>query len=376
LTVIQFAILIGLLVATGTIDAQMRYAIDRAIAGGENAVLVVRTDCTGAFPEAVRQLPGVRGAACSQSAPTNYDRRGTSATRPGSDTSLQIDLSIVDFGFFELYGLTPLAGRVFSRDFPADTVSDDASQPFSAPLVLNESAVGKFGFRSPADAVGKELRLGHVRNAQPSRIIGVVPDFPVESLREAVGATAFYIEPKQFRLLSIGLPKESLAGSVGRIEALWSRTSGAGRPLDSFFIDSYVRDVYSQMRLQGALFGALSVVAVTIACIGLFSLAALTAQWRTREIGIRKALGAEKRDVVWLLMWQFAKPVLWANAIAWPVAEIFLGRWLEGFTHHIALPWWLFIACGGMTLVLALAVVSVHTLRAASARPVQALRQE
>ena len=117
-------------------------------------------------------------------------------------------------------------------------------------------------------------------------------------------------------------------------------------------------------------------MAITIAGIGLFSLAALTAQKRTREIGIRKALGAQSRDIVERLAWEFAKPVLWANLIAWPVAEFFLSRWLETFAYHIEMPWWLFVASGAMAMVIALAVVLVHARRAARAHPIEALRYE
>jgi len=376
LIVAQFAILIGLLIATGTIAGQMRFAIARGTGVGEHPIVIVRTDCQGTFAEGVRQLPGVRAAACSQSAPTNYERLGTSVTRAGDGHSMQIDLSVVDFDFFSLYRLKPIAGRLFSRDHATDRLADDPAKPFDAPLILNETAVRKLGFASPAEAVGSEVRLGHVGNAAPSRIIGVVPDFPVESLREPIGATAYYIDPRGFRLLSIEVQRENLPVTLSAIDRAWDRTSGTGRPIDRFFIDDYLRDTYTQMRLQMQLFTALSVVAITIAGIGLFSMAALTAQRRTREIGIRKALGAQARDIVGRLTWEFAKPVLWANLIAWPVAEFFLGRWLETFAYHIEMPWWLFVACGATSLAIALAVVLAHAWRAARARAIYALRYE
>ncbi len=109
-----------------------------------------------------------------------------------------------------------------------------------------------------------------------------------------------------------------------------SQHSGSGRPIDRLFVQDYVSDIYSQMRLQGALFAASPVVAAVIACTGLFSLAVLTSQRRTREIGLRKTFGADVRDIVSLLIWQFLKPVLWANVVAWPVTILLLQRWLRG----------------------------------------------
>lgn len=375
LIVVQCSILAGLLVATATIRMQMRYAMEHATGPGKEPIVIVNTDCQGPFPEAVRHVAGVRAAACSQSAPTNRNKVGTLAARPDVE-SLQIDYSIVDFDFFELYHLEPLAGRLFSRQHPADAVPVDPAVPFHAPIVLNETAVRKFGFASAAAAIGQYMTLFHTKNPQPSQIVGVVPDFLVDSLREPVAATAYFVDPSRFKLLSIALDPGSVGASLAGIDRIWNEVSTNGHPIDRFFIEDYLQHLNASIHLEGEIFTGLSLIAALIACAGLLSLAAFTAQQRTREIGIRKTLGAETSDIVRLLLLQFGVLIAWANVLAWPVTAYLLHGWLQGFAYRLDLQWWLFGACGLVTLAIALVVVSGHTYLAARTRPIYALRHE
>jgi putative ABC transport system permease protein len=373
LIVVQFAVVVGLLVTVLTIRSQMEYAMSRTTNAANAAVLAVETDCKGSFPEAVRRIPGVNGAACSQSAPTNRNKIGTTAVREDGQ-SFQVDVSPVDFGFFQLYEMRPLAGRFFVRERPADAYVEDTR--FSAPLVLNETAVRKLGFGSPRQAIGKRVTLNHEDEAAPSEIVGVVPDFVVESLREPIAATAYFVAPDSYELLHVSIDSTRRQEVTAAIDRLWTQVAGADQPISRFYIEDYFSDLYETMRLELALFTALAVVAAVIAAIGLFGLAAFTADRRVKEIGIRKALGAETRDVMRLLLWQFAKPILWANAIAWPVAALLLINWLNGFAYHIPLPWHFFLLCGLLSLIAAIAFVSFQIYRAARARPAQALQYE
>jgi putative ABC transport system permease protein len=142
------------------------------------------------------------------------------------------------------------------------------------------------------------------------------------------------------------------------------------------FIDEFLQTVYMDVIRQGQLFGLFAGVAIFLAALGLFGLAVFTAEQRTKEIGIRKAMGANRRDILRLVLWQFAQPVLWANLIAWPVAYLFMRRWLEGFAAHIELTPWMFLGASGLALGIAVLTVAGHALLVARVRPVTALRYE
>jgi putative ABC transport system permease protein len=164
--------------------------------------------------------------------------------------------------------------------------------------------------------------------------------------------------------------------TVTAIAGLWKQL-GDPRPIRQRFIDDYLRTVvYAGVIRQGMILSALAGIAVFIGCLGMFALAAFTAERRTKEIGVRKAMGASSRDIVRLLLWSFTKPVLVANLIAWPLGWWVMDRWLQGFSARISLSPWLFLAAGGAALAIAAITVSAHTLRVASAKPVGALRYE
>jgi putative ABC transport system permease protein len=151
---------------------------------------------------------------------------------------------------------------------------------------------------------------------------------------------------------------------------------GGSRPVSRFFFDQQVEDTYRDMIRQQQLMTALESVALFIACLGLFGIAAFSAERRTKEIGIRKVMGAETRDIMRLLLWQFSKPVLYGSLIAWPVAAYIMNRWLQGFAYHVDLGPWLFIATSASTLLVALATVSAQCWLVARAKPAAALRDE
>lgn len=373
LIVVQFAVFIALLISVITIRAQVQFAMSRTTAAPDAAVVLVESDCSGGLPEAVRQISGVRAVACAQSAPTNKEKIGTSAMLPDGQ-AIQVDTSPVDFGFFELYGMRPLSGRFFSRDRVSDAVIPDLD--FQAPLVLNETAVRKLGFASPEAALGQRITLRKGENPQPSQIIGVVPDFVVNSLREPVAATAYFVDPRKFQWMSVSMDPAMQEGILAAIDAQWARLPTSQGPINRFYLDGYFSELYDSTRAQVALFSALAIVASIIALIGLIGLAAFTTSRRVKEIGIRKALGAKTSDIVRLLIWQFAKPILWANVVAWPLAALALTKWLNGFAYHIALPISMFVVCGLVTLSIALLFVSIQTWRAAGARPALALQYE
>jgi putative ABC transport system permease protein len=209
----------------------------------------------------------------------------------------------------------------------------------------------------------------------PAEIIGVVTDFPMGSIQDPIGPTVFYVLPNLFQLMSVKLSGHQIPETLASIELLWKKL-GTPRPMSHFFFDQAVENTYRDMIRQTQLMTALEAVALLIACLGLFGIAAFSSERRTQEIGIRKVMGAETEDIMRLLLWQFSKPVLYANLIAWPVAALIMHRWLQGFAYHVPLDPRLFIATSLLTLIVALATVSAQCWPVARAKPAAALRDE
>lgn len=207
------------------------------------------------------------------------------------------------------------------------------------------------GFDSPAAAVGRVIswrRLIDFESTRfteplPSEIVGVAPDFSLASIRTPVEATIYYRNPGQMQNASVRLAGAQLPETMAELDQLW-RQYGDPRPMLRSFLDQYLQRLHQDIVRQGQLFAAFAAIAVFIACLGLFGLSAFTAEQRTKEIGIRKAIGATRGDILRLLLWQFIKPVLLANAIAWPIGFLVMKRWLEGFAYHVDLEPWTFLA--------------------------------
>jgi putative ABC transport system permease protein len=380
----QFAILIGLIVMTGTVYRQTLFALSDALRMDVNQVAWMSGPCRSAFQQEVAALPGVKTVACASRNAFEMGMTPTSVVMP--DHSIRTaNQSAVDTGFFELQGIRPLAGRLFSRSHGEDTVLEKAAagSDIQPTIVLNEAAARALGYKSAADAVGASVdweRLsggvgGQNPPARRSRVIGVIPDFTFASIRTRTPPSIYYVDPAGSSLLVFKLDGRAIPETLAAIKRLWSAT-GHDRPPGYVFESQDIQDLYGDVVIQGVVVAICSGLAISIACLGLFSLAAFTTERRTKEIGVRKALGARTVDIVRLLLWQFTRPVLWANLIAWPAAFWAMNRWLDGFVYRVDLPPWLFLAASAAALVVAWATVSVHTFIVARAKPVTALRYE
>ena len=218
--------------------------------------------------------------------------------------------------------------------------------------------------------------IGTRGTSYPTReIIGVVGDFSLAPVTQPVPPTAYVHAPAEYQAVHVKLSGPAVPEALAGIDAAWRRSGGEGTP-DRFFIEEDVQRRYLSMLRQGQAFAIFSLVAALLGCLGLLALAASIIARRTREIGIRKALGAGTGDVMRLLLWQFSKPVAWAGLIACPLAAWVMQRWLSGFAYRIQMPLWLFPLAAGAALLIALLVVSTHSLRVAREKPVVALRHE
>ena len=208
-----------------------------------------------------------------------------------------------------------------------------------------------------------------------SEVIGVVPDFTLQSIRNQINPLIYYVDPGDGRFMVIKLRGRQIPETMRAIDQAW-RTTGHDRPLPKAFESQVVQDLYKDVVTQEIAIGVCAGLAILIACVGLFALAAFTTERRTKEIGVRKAMGASTFDVVRLLIWQFTKPVLWANLVAWPIAFWAMDHWLHGFAYRVDLPPWLFLAASVAAVLIAWTTVSTHAWLVARAKPATALRYE
>jgi putative ABC transport system permease protein len=387
LVVAQFAILIGLIVMTGTIYRQTRFALNDSLRVDINQVALLSGPCRSAFATEVAALPGVKSTSCASGVALGRGMSNTIVTL--ADRSQRtVQTGPVDVGFFEMQGLKPLAGRFFSRSQGQDMVLDrpGAGPDVQPSIIVNESAARVLGFAKPAEAVGKTIswtrwsasdptKPNQLAPSRPSQIVGVVGDFTLGSIRTAIEPTIYHVEPRSTGPVLAKLDGRTLPETLAAIDRLWRKTGRDG-PVNLRFEDQMVQGLYEDVITQGIVIGICAGLAVMIACLGLFALAAFTTERRTKEIGVRKAMGASTLDVVTLLLGQFSQPVLWANLIAWPVAWWAMNQWLHGFAYRVDLPFWLFVAAMVLAVAIALLTVSFQSLMAARARPASALRYE
>jgi putative ABC transport system permease protein len=378
LVVIQFAILIGLIVTTATTYRQTTFALTQGVGTTSTPIITVRTPCQNAFSDEVRRLPGVSAAACTSLNALNTPALKNTLPVQAGGRHMSFDMAPVDFGFFELYGIRPLAGRLFSPAHGEDGVLAQLETPAQPSVIINETAARRLGFPDPRAAIGRPLMWGRPGKAGlktvASEIVGVVPDMPM-TVRAATDPTFYFVVPKRLDVLSIRLTGSDVPQTVKAIEAAWKRTGNTEAIQETFLSQSRL-ELYLDIIIQGVTIAICAGLAVLIACLGLFALSAYTTERRTKEIGIRKAMGASTRDVVRLLVWQFTVPVLWAIAIALPISFLVMDHWLHQFAYRVDLPLWTFALAAAAALAIAWLTVAYQSYIVARAKPAGALQYE
>ena len=407
LVVFQFAISIALIVCTGVVYGQTIYARNIEVGFDSSHKLVIDdlTDVPASeviepLGKEIAALPGVRGVAFSSDTPPLQNTNMSILYRSSvpDNNQLIIERLTVDHDFFALYGVKPLAGRVFSRTFPTDvrSVPADTSREATEAIVVNRTFLSKIGVTRPQDAIGMEIwdvldpgadQLRLVR----ATIIGVVPDMHLRSVRMEIPPLLYYVGPDaavEYAALKLyPLDNLTIAVEPGRLREVQAAVTGVWQrriqstPIRTEFVNEDLAAQYDADEQRAQTLAAFAVFAVLIACLGLFGLASFAAERRTKEIGLRKVMGASVRDIVRLLVWQFSKPVLVANLIAWPVAFYFMNRWLSGFRYAIDLTsplvlLGLFGGAGLVALAIAWSTVAGHATRVARSSPIHALRCE
>lgn len=390
LVVFQFTASIFLVICTVVIYAQTHFAQSVDVGYNSDNKMVLAINRIRDQRESLRQellnLPEITSVVFSSEAPTQDNENNSFFTLLGDSTSTNsmnnqgqlLNLHNMDYGFFEAYDVAPIAGRLFDQKFGADelTAVEEGQPAGMASAILNTSALVKFGFATAQEAIGRTLAV-NMRGQQHLTIVGVVPDIYFRSIKFGVRPTIYMLNPQRLNVASISFNTNNPAQLRTQIEQVWKKHVPM-QPISLQFLDSMMEAQYNDERIQTRLFSAFSILAIVIACLGLYGLAAFTTERRTKEIGIRKVMGARVRDIVGLLIWQFSKPVLIANAVAWPIASLAMISWLENFSYRINALWLIPIclSVGALLLLIAWATVGTNAANVARANPIKALRQD
>ena len=274
-----------------------------------------------------------------------------------------IRINEVDDSFFETFDIPLLRGRTFSADVASDT---------SQAIILNETAVHLLGWEE--DPIGKQIESPEFQN-QTLTVIGVVKDYHSLTLREEIAPMGFLARWEVFYSLALRIRPENTAQTLSFLETQWKRFV-PDEPFEYYFLDEIIYLHYFDERRTGKMLGVFSLLAIFVACLGLFGLAAFMVQARTKEIGVRKILGASTPHLMMLLSREFMLLILLANGIAWPIAYYLMHDWLSGFAYQTDLNVLPFVASAIMALIIAFGTVSMQAIRAARSNPIDALRYE
>ena len=368
LVTLQFTISITLIVGTIVVYRQMDYLLSKDLGFRKDHILVLPIEDTAmhdrfeAFKQALLAHPLITNVTGSNRVPGEgmmsfgINAEGKAQDEGWTATAIRVD----DFDFLATYGMELVAGRYFDPDLPTDSTSA---------VVINEALARSLGWDDP---VGKRMDVpGEV---EAGVVIGVVRDFHFSSLRQAIEPLFFYVAPRH-ATLSVRIRGEEVPGTLAFIRKTWEAFDPA-YPFEYAFLDDSFAQLYQSERRLSATLGLFSVLAILIACLGLFGLASYTAELRTKEVGVRKVLGATFESIVLLLSKEFTRLVVIALAVATPIGYLAMNRWLAGFAYHVELSWWIFPIAGIGALGIALVTVSYQSVRAALADPVVALRYE
>jgi putative ABC transport system permease protein len=380
LVVLQFAVSIGLGIGALVVFQQIAFARNIDLGFRRDNIVLTGTggrlteDGVKSFMQALERGPGILQVARTSFTPFFGNNSVLPVQRPGDAQFLSPNHISVSQNYFQLFDIKILAGRALQDNREEDNSYEgpngDQGKNEGHNIMVNASLARALGYK-PADIVGKVFIFGKSH----MRVVGVVADTLTEGVRATPLQTAYVHTVTNMQAIAIRIAPGHTREAQDYIERV-SRSFVHGVTLQrSFLSDSYAR-LYRSDERQGEIFAIFVGIAIFIACLGLFGLAAFTAARRTKEIGVRKVFGARTRDLVFLLLWQFSIPVLIANVIAWPLAWYYLHGWLQGFAYRISLSPLYFVGTGLAALLIAWATIFAHAHRVARANPIKALRYE
>lgn len=374
LVITQFAISIVLIIGTMMIFKQLNYMKSKELGFQKEHVVVlpglrdVTEKSYQTFRSEFKNLPGVINVGASSLVPG----RGISKAilQPegyAQDETQSMDILFIDSDYLSTLGVKMAEGRNFSEELQTDRTES---------VLINEAAAKKFGWDNP---IGKQFIFNPQQAAQwgvtRMSVIGVIKDYHSISLREKIDAMILFYDPSQCNTLSIRVTPADVSGTLNLLEKKWKELFPQ-KPFDYFFLDDEFDSQYRSEERMGNLTLRFSLLAIFIGCLGLFGMASYTTEQRTKEIGIRKVLGASAGVIIRMLSREYIVLVTIGNLIAWPVAYLMMKSWLDNFAYRTSLALWVFITAALLSLTVALLTVSYRSLKAALSNPVDSLRYE
>ena len=367
LVVGQFAVSILLLIGTAVVYTQLSFMRNSRLGFEKEQTIILPTHSdprAAIFKQSLADVPSVLGSTYSSSVPGEglFNVYTELQNRKGEMQKSNIDLYTIDYDFIPQYGLEMAAGRNFLRSHPTDSTQA---------MIINESAARMLGYATPADALGRDF----AQWARRGKIIGVLKDFHYLSMKHKIQPMVMRIEPFGYYAMSVKVAGTDLPATLKTIGVKWAQAM-PDQPFEYQFLDEIFDEQYRAETRFGRLFVNFAVLAVLISCLGLLGLASYNTLQRTREIGVRKILGASVAGIVRLLSADFIRLVALAFLIAAPLAGLLMHRWLTGFAYRTTIPWWIFAGAGAAAVGIAFVTISFQSIRAALANPVDALRSE
>jgi putative ABC transport system permease protein len=368
LVVVQFSISVFLIVGTMIITKQMRYIKDKQLGYNKEQTVMVRLDNSDIFNNRNVFKTGLQNQSIIQSVSVMSGEPGGFFDIHMFDVQDHAEkwtarTEFTDFEYVQSLGLKIIAGRDFSASFPTDTTNA---------VLINRTAAAKLGW-TPQQAIGKWIQ-NTVQDSAKRHVVGVVDDFNFQSLKQNMEALVISPAPDS-RMVLIRLKGGNIQAGINGVEKEYKKVASA-YPFEYSFLDEQFNELYKKDLRQQTILSVFAMLAIFVACLGLFGLASFTATKRVKEIGVRKVLGSSVQGIVVLLSKDLLKPVLIAACIALPVGYWAMDKWLQNFAYKTSLSWWIFCLAALITFGIALLTVSIKAIRAAIANPVKSLRTE
>jgi len=371
LVVFQFTASIILIIGTLVVISQLKYIQNKKLGFNKEHVLILDNAYlldkqAEIFKNEMLAHSQIKSAAISSYLPVPSNRNNSVVFPEGqvaNKNSTTLENWAVDYDYIKTLGMKVIKGRDFSREFSTDKTA----------VIINQQTARQFGWEEP---LGKHLsRVTSDQGDMTSyTVIGVVEDFHFDSLRNAIGPLIMFLGENN-GLMSFRINTRDISGTIALLRDKWNKFL-PDQPFEYFFLDERFYEIYKAEQQLGKIFGVFAVLAIFVGCLGLFGLAAFIAEQRTKEIGIRKALGASVSNIIRLLSKEFVILVAAANVIAWPAAYMIMNQWLKDFAYRTSLNLITFLAAGAAALIIALLTTSYQAIKAALSDPVQSLKYE
>ncbi|MCP4727618.1 MAG: FtsX-like permease family protein [bacterium] len=372
LVVFQYTISIALIISTFIVVDQLSYMRSKDLGFEKEQILVIQMNNpmnllrSQSVKVELQQNPDIINTAFSSSVPGREHAIPFYETGENLSTdTYYMDSIFIDWDFIETYGIEVKEGRNFMREMGTDTLTA---------FIINETAAEKIGWTNNALDKDITLKFGNVLN-KPGKIIGVIKDFHGRSLKRKIEPMVLTFIQARYQFVSLRINTDKVPGIISFLEAKW-KTLEPNTEMNYFFMDEAFENSYRADQKLAEIFKYFAFLAIFIACLGLFGLASFTAEQKTKEIGIRKVLGAPANSIIAHLLKDFTTWVLLSNIFGWPIAYYFMNKWLQNFAYKTGIGWTIFVISGILALVIAIATVSFQVIKAAHQNPVKSLRTE